>query len=463
MKKSLIIFCVVLVLSLALIVSAFAVVSPKADDVTFTETTVFGDINKAEDISVDVHANLDYRLHWDITHSLSGKTETDFHFTQASEYPEHEYTYNGLLPNLDYNYHRSGSSLLLDDDDYGVSGYIEMVKDVMARATPNEDYTEKLYLRDYMEYLPVRADYDYEHVFVEYEKENELAELFADYFKIPVKDYTAEISVYVDSDGNLMSYGVYSPDIYGSYSSVLVGDKTYFTLGWRENNAMGETMDYSHVPGGYGIYCADVRFTQLENSTYREIDAKNSKLSTVYPLEDNQEVVTLTRSYDGENLLMFTYEDGESYMTVISLNTFETLQRIRLFDSFKDDEYQPAVNFARVLEKGIAVFSGYEKFDVLEYTNEGYKYDFSGDLTRAWEQFEEGYIYGEQTMDYDGDRFACAINLGAMRSCDFALALFDAEGMQYVGRFDCSLGIPGESNYGRYARLDDSKALEIHL
>ena len=150
-------------------------------------------------------------------------------------------------------------------------------------------------------------------------------------------------------------------------------------------------------------------------------------------------------------------------MTVISLNTFETLQRIRLFDSFKDDEYQPVVHFARVMEKGIAVFSGYEKFDILEYTDEGYKYDFSGDLTRAWEQFEEGYIYGEQVMDYDGNRFACAINLGAMRSCDFALALFDAEGMQYVGRFDCSLGIPGESNYGRYARLDDSKALEIHL
>ncbi|MBQ3125836.1 MAG: hypothetical protein IJC15_02090 [Clostridia bacterium] len=464
-KLSIVLAAVLLLLSLSGITIAALKVNALRDQVTVTTAHIAGDPAMLDGLSLRLRNTYYHLLFWDTAHMpAAGQTETVFDFSAIRRGEYSPTTYRGVeLDNgLHFGYSMSGSGYSDDDFNGEEERGLIAAYNKLYRETPNgEKRTMTVDLADYYDYYPITGTislpeftlsmhWEDAHLSYTPTKESRLyvAHRLNEYFKIPMLPHQMlEISIQKSVNGLSVSVGssgspVDKADEYPRYemtsNSVVTDQACYFTI--NAQNTHGEPMDVSQIEGGYGIYrlpCA---------GKMTDIDA----LQNVYPLDPaDGAILELDLSADERELLLYR-KYGETYtLTVIDLSDMSTQQILSLgqnpggFDSFGfhdgGDYHLIALGYARML--------------LIERDDRG-NYRISLDLPVDEASLGLGekdtghlrYFYPTMVSAWDGERLALADNLGYHggyekynQACDFYLAVFTADGLQYYGLCETSL------------------------
>lgn len=338
MRKSLILFAALLVLSIAVLGAAAVTVDGQSDAVSMSESTLYGDAAYAEGIELRQQIGCLNNMFWTVQLTAGAEPETKAEFVVEKRDYSDELFYDDSGINL----YAPDSIDVLASHSYATE--LDLIAQKLAESAPNGTRTQlKIRLADYFDYYPlsiypgnVQGEIVWEDGGEEYSyyqnlgKWRDVCKKVAEYIKIPVlKNQTIWFSVYKNDTGNIIDFTVdpYEDNADGASLagySANTAKRLYFTV---DNKSMlGEPLDMSHIPGGYGIYSIPCEYEQKRNVTHVHFD----ELSTVYSLDENERVTRLHASADGESLLCLSNLESAAYLTVLDADTGKLRQRIEL-------------------------------------------------------------------------------------------------------------------------------------
>ncbi len=481
MRKSLIIILVLFVLCLGGFALVSASVSAPEEDIELKALVSYGDVSAAEGLEVDLRNHMNYHLFWDTKYEpgRESKTDTKFEFEQGRYRGDYEYEYEerGIIVDMAGNFGFSSSGYIDLEEWSDREGYrylVPMIRDIASRAPGDgQIYTESIYLRDYYEYYPFEFQIDMPMIFKLEEDEQGYAyydhngyitgddrAAFQEFFKIPVlKEEQLEIGVAKDGDGQIFEINVQSSmgksSVHFEPYGIVTEDGCYFTFSiygeYDTENA--DELDLGLIPGGYGIYYVGVN----TDGEYKTINADS--LTMAYPLSPDEEIRYFALNSDGDNMLLVTRNERIYYLTVIDTDTGEEVQRVQITE-FEPNEHESY--WLNIYDNdGFMVFRGDDKLILLEEQPDG-SYECKIDVDNNMKEIEdelgqEYYGYGE-SFAWNGERLAIAGftrfemsfaeypytgSLGKyhIESCGFSLNIYDADGLQYYGKYGSSLDV----------------------
>ena len=281
----------------------------------------------------------------------------------------------------------------------------------------------------------------------------ETAEAFNAYFKIPVLP-DDQLQIVVDKRrGNTMeSVNVTNwrkgEDWYDiSTVGVCHENTAYFTF--NAITEKGNTVDTSLIPGGYGLYS----FTFGENG---KVDT--ASLKTLRPLDPSFAPYEMKIDEEFGNLHYFTTKDNSIYLTVIDLDTMETLQEICI-QSADEKSWQ----YYRLQDNCIISIVEDNGITVWQKNAVGlYEYRF----TSALQGENTAYNYYMAQFAFDGERLAVSnwiegryiVEENIFSSSPisgYSLEIYTEEGCVYSGRYTASLESKDNRWYDQRCRLHD--------
>jgi len=462
MRKALIVMALLFALGAGGTAAVFARVNEQRDQVVLTERILFGDVSRAEGLSVTAKSHMDGHLHWATTRIIGAQpeTKTDFRFT-AGEEREYNFDYEpeGLrVLNLHDRAHRSGEWREGENGE-GLIGLDLAYWELFQQAQPGEENKETIiHIRDYYDYYPIEVSvqlFNYEfnsgsdayYLAHNDAMENEMRRLtqaLQDYLKIPVlQTETVYISVDKREDGQMGGYGFGSGDgdhFWMQTYNALTEDGCYFILSNR--SADGVIMDFDRIPGGYGIH--KIPYELNSDHNVERVDVEG--ISMVYPLAEDSQILWFTPEADRDRLLLLTLEEERDYvLRVIDCADMSTVQEILL---------------ASGEERGIHSYVCRDGYLVLRRADNGlvvleerdglYETVIDIPLTE-----EEQITYGVGVTLWDGEKLAMAVGNqyedrqnGDM--CCFSAAVYDSTGAIFGAKYTGSLDT---KNYDYYHSL----------
>lgn len=453
MRRALIAFTLLFLLAAGGVAAVHMTVNEVRDQVVITEEVLFGDKAAAEGLTILAEAALDDgRLNWDTTHTIGAQnvTETEFFFsTKRLDRPIH-YEPEGLMIS-------SKSSHAYWDWDEAESAeelsglalaYWELMQDA---PTDGEEVSRTVRLADYYDYYPLSISIDLPNYNMDWngkddwsigtplteEQMENMERLYAaltDCLKIPVlPNETMEIDLTrigdnVTSWGSSMGEGEwYDP----CCLSAVTEDACYFIPHNRTNE--DNLVDFSYVPGGYGIHM--LRYRYSEEDTITMVDADS--LSMVYPLDEESRVLWFDHTTGNDRLLLVTLEEsGETLLRVIDCDGMETVQEIVLYEK---DEVR-TFGVAECIDNFVLLRANDGWITLLEERGDG-TFDVAIDIPVTEEQ---QVSYGFHTVHWDGEKLVLAypwerIDWQSQENCGFAVAVYDKTGALFVGKYTSSL------------------------
>lgn len=398
------------------------------DQISVTETTLYGDPKAAQGLTAVLKSNLAGHLHWDTTQTFgeSPVTRTRFHFTNTRapgrEKEDHyglrtEYI-GGFLQNLDLDTRPEGGMELA-------------VWELLQQVQPGQEQEISFRLADYTDFYPLDMTLDLPGQYMTFEHDNipqerEFRRAMEAYWKIPVlPEEWWTMSVGKDQGGGLSFVGwsseegdFYSMNIFNAVAQ----DACYFLVDNRSE--AGTIMDFSQVPGGYGVHILPFR---MEPAQYGEAAMpKLEGMSMVYPMEESSQCLWMELDPEGARLLLLTREEaGGCLLRVIGLPSMETLQALPLGEMAPED-------WANT-EDYLAFLGSGHRLTVLE-REEGGLYRLACTTAGAQEvagELEYREVTGMATA-WDGERFACLKQYWG----GYMLELWDGTGLRYLGHYD---------------------------
>lgn len=409
-----------------------AALHQEACDVTVTTTTLAGDPAAAAGIQVTSYAQYQDHLFWSATYPADNPQaiRTGYGFSQA-RWGE---TYQERSSSLDVSLREGGASSSMPIEDEVSASFLALLKEIQADR-PNVTFSEQtVILSDYTDHFPLDVSY-YVPYMPDYGLSNEmLIQRFEDYFFLPLpQSLSATVSLETDADGRLCGYNLYfhNTTYYLHSQSVYRGDTFYFAL--IPSGEQASLLDPSHIPGGWGLYA-------MTGTTEKDLT-----LSTVYSVPDGGRVVRFFAGPEGDDgFYLLTMERDMLYLTRLDSQSCQPTLHIPLFPW--DD--QQTIRSVLWEENCLVIFSKDGPFTVLVPDGQGgWQIDLEGDISRqnelaCWLDYES---YGTTSLLYDGTRLAVtAPNTYTREQTDFSLAVYDKEGLAYLGLYDSSL--PGIVN-----------------
>lgn len=464
MRKALIVMALLFSLSVGGTAAVFARVNEQRDQVVLTERILFGNVSHAEGLSVTARSHMDGHLHWATTRIIGAQPETttDFRFT-AEEEREYNIDYEpeGLRIHGLHDLVHRGSNWDEKETSEGLSGLDLAYWELFQQAQPGEENKEAIIrIGDYYDYYPIEVTVqlpNYEFNTAGFEEgyylardeaeENQMRLLglaLQNYLKIPVlQTQTMWISVDKRENGLMGGYGSGSGDgdhFWMNTYNALTDDGCYFILSNR--SADGVIMDFSQIPGGYGIH----KIPYELNSGYGVESVDYNGISMVYPLAEDSQILWFTTEQDKDRLLLLTLEEERDYvLRVIDCADMSTVQEILL----ASDEKQGIHSY--VCRDGYLVLRRANNGLVLLEERDGlYEMAIDIPLTDA-----EQITYGVGETLWDGEKLAMAVGTqyedrhnGDM-SC-FSAAVYDSTGALFGAKYTSSLDT---KNYDYYHSL----------
>lgn len=473
MRKGAILWALLLVLSVGGVCLAAAGVYKVHDQVVLTETIVYGDRAAADGLSVQLYTRYDSRLFWDTTCTLDTeqRTQTAYSFSASRTYENRPTTYSGV--SLQAN--PEAGAVFDPESPEPPAGLGRVYWELYHASVPGEEKSTVVYLKDYMDCYPIYVELDFPGTQSSSEwwevpdpsepepgTERYTMAKIQDYFQIPVlEDERISISVGRHESGNGWSSG--SGTEGDSFSmrtySALAGDACYFTFDAHSSD--GQVVDTSGIPGGYGLYRLPYEEERHDESGQKVCGVDADGLEMVYPLDPEIQLLSLRTDPEQTKLLLYTWEEGAYILTVIGLETRETLQRLEIADC---PEYS---GWSLWDEDDFMVIQLGEKLAVVAPADSGgYALRFicdvrSDELPDFW--------FRDVAWDFDGERLAFVCTLekqdngwGWVRgTCGFRLGVYEASGLVYCGEYSSSLdtGVGENSNY--YCRGRDYDPLSV--
>ena len=489
MKKSF-----VLLLALVLLVSGTAYFAQtellkEKDQVHYTEHVLYGDKSVVDGVTVEANVMYNNQLFWKTVYEIGEepKEETEYTFSAWPYFDDILIQDGSLWFNIDC----TDTFDILEFDKSKTYYGLEIAMKELYDSTPAG--TEKqttVFLKDYVDYysfmfdvtLPFHSgsgDVQYESGVIWGERnlrediamleqsgmnpkelerlKKHLADLeaFRAFFKIPVIEGEAyTLAIVKDEKGEVIGMAdshamggqgtgeinipdppkVEGLDVFSfKTSSVFADGYCYFTFDPHTEN--GELVDVSQIPGGYGIY----RFSY--DNKKGTIDLSN--LEMVYPLDVNHTYSSIATDHSEKNILLFSEDGKNSYMSVIDR---ETLKLMDYFVLGPVEEYFTE----RICEDFIIVMGDYLMVYPLD-ENGRYSQAFSVDSRKIDQEILKHYpnlnpISWESVFDWDGQTLLIVDpviyhdeNLRNTYTCDYYVVAVDKTGLLYYGMYESSL------------------------
>lgn len=446
MKKMLALLLALTVLSGAVLIGGSAWVDEEAEDVAYTEELLYGSGEAAEGLAVRSLTTLNGHLHWDTRLHL-GETpawDVDFSFTPKSQwYSEPGRTY--LTVDIKSNIGMSSSSSIDFWDKQEISFLAQAFQDVADRTANGGERTETLPLADYLDYYEMEGR---GWIYLEEEGTDSVAWPDAgDFFRIPVRDETVEISIEKDDDGNTYDLSYQISDAPWVNSSSVYRDGAWYLL----YSAMNEN-DGSEIPSGAapGLYYLPVIDGEDEHGIPQKvIDTANVRM--LYPVERGENLYLVD---EGSKLLLLTGAESGTQAILLDAETMEELQRFEMPMIFAGEQgwqnRTMAGDSVIALDKRPKEDGAVEEMWVSLWAlgEDGrYRQEVSCDVTPAM----MGNSYWD-SYSFDGQRLLMASYVDRWLDPSVDVVVCDGQGLQYAARFhstqrDNRYGVRCESDY----------------
>lgn len=433
MKKLIALIFILVPLSFGVITAITVDINKNKDTVTYTEKTLYGDAYFANGAVIQTSSAYQNHLVWDSVYTIGEKSQTNFSF-----YYTHHYKSKNINVTPLFFDNTASFSLDLDMPASEQSGLSKIVREFYDSLKYGEEKSTTVKLSDYYEYYPLEINLHLQNLnlnisedsfasgnslySVSEQNEKKIYEDICSFFKIPVLE-NEYVDIYVSkhSTGTTgIGFGYtdknadhYSMNTYSVYNENAI----YFTISNLTEN--GATVDFSHVPGGYGIYVLP----------YDRSTVQTEKLALAYSLDESVTVETMELQED--KLLLTLTEKGFSYLEIIDLSTMTQLQKIKLIDD------TPHVIYT---EKDFVVYIFDEKIAVLEEKNGLYSMAF---ITDIFPMTVDSLFYfrSSASLAFDGKRLIIADNDSTSYKCGFNVLVYTDEGLKYFGSYESSLDV----------------------
>ncbi|MBQ7016473.1 MAG: hypothetical protein IJN10_05920 [Firmicutes bacterium] len=459
MKKSLIILLVLLIAAVAGAGWAAADVNKAKDQIEIEEVILVGDRSMAEGLTVRARNTYDHHLFWDTVYTMekdSAKAETEFRFSAMRENEVWFSEDEGV--HLD-SYYVFGFEPGRDDEEtaYGLGKAYQELYDTLE---PGEEARRVINVRDYLEYYPLHVELDapgagfyymddeeaYQVLDAEFETKGsavEAAMFLWNYFRIPVlENEQLEIEVGKSAVSNVTRLGggnVASTTAIGqgnagehyafSTVSAMTDSVCYFTF--DTHSSEGQIVDTSELADGYGIYMLPFHEADQNDGGY-EIE----NFANMYPLDPSIQVIDLSVSADGKDLLLHAVEEGQYVITVIDTETRKLRQRLVICD-WPEDGYGW---WLYEYENFLAAAVPQDRLMVVSRDEDGmYHLDLLVPVDHDEEDDYSMYLNYNEAMAFDGEKLAVCRTMGGGSCTDFYVAVYDASGLIYYGEYYNSL------------------------
>lgn len=488
MRKSLVLFLVLLVCVIGGAYYVSADLLKEKDNVQITETVVLGDKSTVEGVTVERNVKYDRHIRWDTTYVVGEESKCDTVYTfdeQGKLYEENNRRYEGI--ELHTNVIRAFDDANRKAED--LTGVDRAMKELFDETEPGQEKSRIIDLKDYLDFyeyeITIELPGDITHHFLNREELEEalayygkdknylgsfhleelkeqlyILEVFTEFFKIPVIDnHLYEIAVSKDVNGNLYGWSYSSANGGGSSGNVSMGstltDSDSFNMWaipvYTENMCYftfypytddDQLVDTSYIPGGFGIY--QLPFDKEDGT----IDVDNLRM--VYSLDPAEEIFNLHYDERRNTILLLGHKEaGSGYqMTVFDADTMEVKQKL----IYSDDGYGAGI----YMGDDFIVLETVEDVVVLSVDENGnYQKEIVCDIKYLQEETSVDYLdFSYLDFDWDGEKliFAGSLNDSTSyryyQSCGFYLAAYDKNGLIYYGEYVSSLD--AESNVGNY-------------
>lgn len=488
MRKSLVLFLVLLVCVIGGAYYVSADLLKEKDNVQITETVVLGDKSTVEGVTVERNVKYDRHIRWDTTYVVGEESKCDTVYTfdeQGKLYEENNRRYEGI--ELHTNVIRAFDDANRKAED--LTGVDRAMKELFDETEPGQEKSRIIDLKDYLDFyeyeITIELPGDITHYFLnreeleealayygkdknylgssyleELKQELHILEVFTEFFKIPVIDnHLYEIAVSKDVNGNLYGWSYGSANGGGSSGNVSMGstltDSDSFNMWaipvYTENMCYftfypytddDQLVDTSYIPGGFGIY--QLPFDKEDGT----IDVDNLRM--VYSLDPAEEIFNLHYDERRNTILLLGHKEaGSGYqMTVFDADTMEVKQKL----IYSDDGYGAGI----YMGDDFIVLETVEDMVVLSVDENGnYQKEIVCDIKYLQEETSVDYLdFSYLDFDWDGEKliFAGSLNDSTSyryyQSCGFYLAAYDKNGLIYYGEYVSSLD--AESNVGDY-------------
>jgi hypothetical protein len=309
-------------------------------------------------------------------------------------------------------------------------------------------------LNAYQDYYPVSLYGDYRdgEIIVDIEHVDDIA-----YFQIPVPDLDVrQIYASKNEAGEMTKVEIKSVNAFFLGASAVAFDGNVYILlsdmhYWKEGDKTATSHSYP-LPKGYrGIHRVPLQEKQREvdfDGTTSNIDLAVFKdAQCIYPLEEDAGAFRMMKGLGGEELIIFTEEDGSIYFHVLDLNTGTIKQKTFLLHhnlTQEDAEYDAKILTA--YNHLIASF-GTNKLCVIGREADEYVVEIADTLQ---EPVSLATLEAYRTaVAFDGTRFFLAI-LSVKPGTEFILGssyyllIYEDGNMAYAGFHENSLDYTAE-------------------
>ncbi|MCL2045018.1 MAG: hypothetical protein FWG88_01350 [Oscillospiraceae bacterium] len=476
MKKSFVIFMLLLVLSLGGMCYGHISLSDAQYNVSFTMVEEVGDVKAADGLSVSVDAHLDYHLFWETMHKFGDPPQTHTEFTFFyTEYQSMIESPQGpifLTINSNVSTHSPIGIELNDDNvDFGhvsmeFEGLHDLIRDVASRTKNGENYTETHKYTDYTNYYRISTHMRFGGYYEKYDGEmqhisnlsnSRMNKKFSDFFMLEAEDAQKIIvTIGKDSAGNVVEVN-YSleTDVFLHTSSFEAENGIYLAISRESafNNDSGNN-DFMicFIPISY--------FIGENNNEYKILEYDN--ISKVFPndkIKDEYEskiVRDLSISEDGLCINLIALEDNSCYLTVIDIATMTLLQKLLLYEDAGDTYVLDPVYTGGLLY--VALGDG--RFILLEEEADNtYHLVLEGERNYLL-SFENYLNIDTPIIAWNGEQLALVSSYrriilynksyySGAASCGFVIEVYDNSGLLYKGAYASSLDVL-TSQYNSY-------------
>lgn len=417
MKKRLMLYVFLVLIAVVALSGAALAGFLIQDDITIEAHTLSGDVSAAKGLELTVHAQRNSNLTWDTTFPATAAFQAVTDFT---------YHPNGVSFSQDAYLHFSTASLngatsttlenLMEERNRWSDFLIEPIRELARELAPGEEKTETVTVADYWEIYPLSLYLSIPNV--TYYDEGETSFL-TNYFHIPVPaELTVDITVSLDEDGECVQATINptGEESYGICSAELVTEQGIY-LGLYSCEP-GETVDFSHIQGGYGIY--RIPLPQEDDYALPVEDIEN-----ILPLsaEDVEAVSLLESPWDGI-IEVFTVEQGTLRLRLLEEETCTVIE-----DYWLDADTLPTV--VQTEDVLVLLFQEEETQRILAYAREDGQY-------RLWLDTElplEAYYLSSLNAAFDGSRLALVYPWGEYASVGTGLLIYAQSGLLYHGQY----------------------------
>ena len=338
MKQHFAIFCLLAALSLGGLWGIHRSVGGTAQALAFREEPQLGDLSAAQGLTVSTQATLQDQLFWDFSMTPEGQTSAEVRFSKQPERQD-----QGGKPYFElYTLTQSSASTSGTFDLEGpeavpwmAGAYRELAESIQPNGTSTGDFLVTDYMETYPASFTLRtpfANYHWDAANPDWVNHTDaFSTQLQQAFTFPVLEgHRQQLQVQANDQGQVVAYG--STDLEGSgvsiYSQSFASPDSLFFVVEARAERDDSLLDYSHTPGGYGVYRLPM---DREELTMEDLEL-------VYTLDPTEHILDFTFYPDTNCLLQAVSQEDRFFLRTVDLTTGETLQILPLPD--RDPEHR---------------------------------------------------------------------------------------------------------------------------